>query len=94
MKITFCLTHIITGGIETTLLQMLERLSGNPKYKFTIIVEKPITEKIFVDFFNAKGIKVHVLDCKQINFDKKNTHFILKFFYKLINKFGSIMISV
>lgn len=87
MKITFCMYQIITGGIEKSLIQLLDNLSKFPKYKFAIIVEKPLKEKIFIDFFKRHNIKVYNLETKKIEFDKKRTNFLLKFIYKLINKF-------
>ena len=87
VKITFCMYQIITGGIEKSLIQLLDNLSKFPKYKFAIIVEKPLKEKIFIDFFKKHNIKVYNLETKKIEFDKKRTNFLLKFIYKLINKF-------
>ena len=52
MKITFLMHQMITGGIEKSLIQLLDKLSKFPKYKFAIIVEKPLKEKIFIDFLN------------------------------------------
>lgn len=87
MKITFCMYQIITGGIEKSLIQLLDNLSKFPKYKFTIIVEKPLREKTFIDFFKQHHITVYNLETKKIEFDKKRTNFLLKFIYKLINIF-------
>lgn len=87
VKITFCMYQIITGGIEKSLISLLNNLSKFSRYEFTIVVEKPIKEQIFLDFFSDKKIKVYVLGNKKIEFDKKRTNFLLKFIYKLINKF-------
>ncbi len=87
MKITFCMHQIITGGIEKSLVSLLEYCSFDGNVNFAVIVEKPITEQIFSDFFAERGIKVQLLENKRIEFDKKKTGCLLKFVYKIVNKF-------
>ncbi len=85
IKITFCMYQIITGGIEKSLVQLLEHLSQYPQYKFSVVVEKPLIEKSFIDFFQKHKIEVYVFENKKIKFDKQRTNLILKLIYKAIN---------
>ena len=65
--------QIITGGIEKSLVSLLEYCSFDGNVNFAVIVEKPITEQIFSDFFAERGIIVQLLENKRIEFDKKKT---------------------
>ena len=49
-KIIFCMHQIITGGIETCLVRIVENLLTTDEYEFKIVTRKKVTEDFFVDF--------------------------------------------
>ena len=65
-KITFCMYQFITGGIERSLVELLQNLSQYKQYKFSVVVEKPITEKIYNDFFKNNEFDVFIVGSDQV----------------------------
>lgn len=50
-KIAFLMEHIITGGIETCLFQLLSIMKDNPNLDITVITKHSVSNKSISDFF-------------------------------------------
>lgn len=61
LKVAFCIPDMIVGGVESVLLRTLEELEKHDDIKISILMHKPLKEKIFIDWFNAHpNIKQYV----------------------------------
>ena len=58
VKVVFLMHHLITGGIETCLLQILELLKDNDKYEVSVISRVKVTEKRFLHFFQNNNVNL------------------------------------
>ena len=85
IKLTFCMYQIITGGIESNLLRLLEKLSENPKYEIRVISQKPVVEHHFLDFFKTHNIPL-IYDYRALLGQKPN-----RFIPKIIWKFNRLL---
>lgn len=50
--------HLITGGIETCLMQILDMLKNNDLYDITVISRFTVKDRRFLDFFASNNIKL------------------------------------
>ena len=48
--------QIITGGIEKCLVRILDKMCHMSEYELTVLVNNPVYEKYFLDFFAKTGI--------------------------------------
>ena len=78
MKITFCMFQVITGGIEKSLIRLLRELLKSYGYKFTIVVQKPIEEEIFINFFKENKIDVYTVEDVENSIHVKKEGFLSK----------------
>ena len=82
-KLCFLMNHMIMGGVEKTLIRLLEGLLRLNKYKIYVVIDDYRIHPQFSSFFNNNGIKFTLLKKKKeagfLNLvDRKLSHFINK----------------
>lgn len=88
IKVVFLMQHIITGGIENCLVQILSQLKKNhPNYEITVISLKPVTETKFLTFF--KENKINLIDHDLFNYcvKKRSKNFFKRKLYRILSIF-------
>ena len=94
IRVTFCMQQIITGGIEKCLVRILDKMCHMSEYELTVLVNNPVYEKYFLDFFAKTGIPLieisnefDALGEKPRNFLAKKIWKIRRFFFRIKHRF-------
>ena len=85
-KIAFLMEHIITGGIETCLLQLLSVMKDNPDLDITVITKHSVSNKSISDFFVRNKIALVDYDKYYRVFSPDSSQKILDKLYWKIRK--------
>ena len=93
INITFCMTQFITGGIEKSLVQLLEKSVKNQTYHFSILVKTPNVEEQFTNFCQKNGIDLQIIPYQLINYKKDSVSNVKKFLFKSFNCIQKIRIK-
>lgn len=62
IKIVFCMYWIITGGVETCLMRIIQNLIRTNKYEFKIVTRKKTIDQYFFDFFKENNIEIYCIE--------------------------------
>ncbi|MDR2432561.1 MAG: glycosyltransferase [Puniceicoccales bacterium] len=82
-KVAFFLPHVIMGGVEKVLLEILTEIrKQRPQWGIVIYSRRPVKDRYFTNFFKKHGIKLK--DHWTLIKPKK---FLPKLAYKLVNPF-------
>lgn len=82
-KIGFLLPHIVMGGVEKVLLEILKEVQKQrPDWQITVYSRKPVTDKYFCNFF--KDTHITLKDRYSLTIPKTS---ILKLPYQIVNLF-------
>lgn len=71
------------GGLEKSLVRILDKMCNMPEYEFTILVNDSVTEKYFLDFFAEKGIRLIEIPNEFDILGKKPYNFFARKFWKI-----------
>lgn len=85
-KIAFLMEHIITGGIETCLFQLLSVMKDNPDLDITVITKYSVSNKSISDFFVRNKIALVDYDKYYRVFSPDSSQKILDKLYWKIRK--------
>ena len=85
-KIAFLMEHIITGGIETCLFQLLSVMKDNPDLDITVITKHSVSNKSISDFFVRNKIALVDYDKYYRVFSPDSSQKILDKLYWKIRK--------
>lgn len=83
IKVTFCMYQIVTGGIEKCLIRILDKMYKQPEYEFQVMVKRPVIDKVFLDFFTERNIKLITLPDVYGIIGKKPKNFIRRKIWKI-----------
>lgn len=92
IKIAFLMEHIITGGIENCLIQVLRGLKEYPDYDITVISRRPVKEERFLSFFKENNIKLIDSGLFKYTIQDRPEHFFARKIWRIKSRIEKIRV--